>query len=203
MAVARALVAVEHTDPKTGEFTLRRWRGAWWKWERSRWAEREDRHVTADAYGFTEHATFIDDKGTSMVWAPNRYKIADLLDALAAITHLGETVHAPEWTSTTTMPPAAELVAVKNGLLHITTRELYPHDPRLFNLVSVPFAYDPDARAPGKWLEFLHELWAEDPDAIAALAQFFGYVAPATRPSTRSCSSSGRAAAVRAPSPEC
>src|SRR5262245_15050869 len=90
MAVARALVAAEHTETTTAESTLRRWRGGWWKWQRSRWVERDDRDVVADAYTFTEHATYLDDKDRLVAWAPNRYKIGDLLDALAAVTHLRE-----------------------------------------------------------------------------------------------------------------
>ena len=40
----------------------------------------------------------------------------------------------------------------------------------------MPFAYQPDAPAPARWLQFLHELWPNEPDAPRLLAEWFGYV---------------------------
>jgi putative DNA primase/helicase len=67
------------------------------------------------------------------------------------------------------------IVACENGLLRIQDRALLPHGPEFFNLVSVPFAYDPDASAP-TWERFLAQVWPDDPDTIAALQEWFGYV---------------------------
>ena len=57
-------------------------------------------------------------------WAPNRYKIADLVAALRAVTHLAETVEMPAWLDGLNHLPASQLVACANGLLGY----LYP-DP--------------------------------------------------------------------------
>lgn len=40
----------------------------------------------------------------------------------------------------------------------------------------MPFPYDPDAPAPRRWLEFLHQLWPNDEEPIEALRDWFGYV---------------------------
>ena len=111
----------------------------------------------------------------SSPWAPNRHKIADLLDALAAVCFLPETVQQPAWIDGPTHPDGV-IVACANGLLHVDTRTLLPHNPRFFNQTAVPFDYDPDALEPIRWLDFLDELWPDDPDSIAALQEFFGYV---------------------------
>jgi len=91
---------------------------------------------------------------------------------------------------------SSEVVACANGLLHIgpeslshprtyngvvrgpsrTSRKLLDLTPRFFNRVAVPFDWDPAAAAPARWLEFLGELWPEDPDSVFALQEFFGYV---------------------------
>jgi putative DNA primase/helicase len=42
--------------------------------------------------------------------------------------------------------------------------------------VSVPFAYDPAAPAPTKWLAFLGALWPDEPDAINVVGEWYGYV---------------------------
>jgi putative DNA primase/helicase len=68
------------------------------------------------------------------------------------------------------------LVAVRNGLLNIKTRELYPDTPLYFCTVSVPFEYDPSAPIPHRWLDFLGELWPDEPEAIDATGEWFGYV---------------------------
>jgi putative DNA primase/helicase len=50
------------------------------------------------------------------------------------------------------------------------------HTPAFFNVTSVPFPYEPAAGTPERWLAFLEELWPDDPDSIAALQEWFGYV---------------------------
>jgi putative DNA primase/helicase len=61
-------------------------------------------------------------------------------------------------------------------LLNVHTRELRPLTPGFFSLVSVPFPYDEDAPSPTASLEFLHQLWPDDEQAIEALRDWFGYV---------------------------
>jgi putative DNA primase/helicase len=177
MAVARRLVADRFLDD--GWLTLRRWRGGWWRWESSHWVELDDSVVRAAAYDFTEHAVFVDTSGRTpreRPWAPSRYRVADLLDALGAVTGLGAQVQPPSWLAPVDdAPPADELVAARNGLLHVATRRLFPHDPRLFNTVAVPFDFAPDAAPPTRWLAFLDELWPDDPDSVATLQEFAGY----------------------------
>jgi len=178
MAVARELVAAQYRDG--GHLLLRRWRGSWWQWSTTHWREVDEAQVRGAAYAFTEHAVWADTSKkipTREPWNPNRYKIADLLDTLGAITHLREDIRPPEWLlESAHLPLAAELVAVANGLLHVPSRTLYPHDPRLFNTVAVPFAYGPAIGEPVRWLQFLSDLWPDDIDSIAALQEFFGYV---------------------------
>lgn len=160
-----------------GQSTVRRWRGAYWTWVRTRWTEIEDQAMRKAVYDFTEDAVYIDPKGDEQPWAPTTRKVSDVLDALAAATHLPSTFHAPAWLSRPDgAPPARELVACQNGLLHVGTRRLADHDPRLLNLSAVPFAYDAAAPPPARWLTFLDELWPDDPESVSALQEFLGYV---------------------------
>ncbi|NJO55860.1 MAG: NTP-binding protein [Rhodospirillales bacterium] len=71
-------------------------------------------------------------------------------------------------------PPAVEILAVENGLLHTPSRTLLPHTPTFFNVNALPFAYEPTAACPG-WLSFLNSLWPDDPSSIATLQEWFGY----------------------------
>lgn len=176
MGVARELVAdYQYEDV----LTLRHWRGAWTRWERMCWVELEDRAVRSWLYGRLEHAQYWHDdpKGGPELkpWRPNRRKIADVLDALAAATHLSEAIDPPAWLDDSPIQ-AGEVVACTNGLLHVGTKKLDRLTPLYFNRVAVPFDWDPAAPPPNRWLGFLNQLWPDDADSSAALQQFFGYV---------------------------
>jgi putative DNA primase/helicase len=176
MTVARVLAGDRMHD---GELTIGHWRGTWMQWEHSRWTETEDRQVRAWLYRQLEHAGYLHltAAGDRQVraWAPNKRKIGDVADALAAITHLPERTDPPAWHGHGPQF-AGPVVACANGLLDVTTRQVHPHTPRFFNLVSIPFGYDPDAAEPTRWLKFLAEIWPGDADCVLALQEIFGYV---------------------------
>ncbi len=177
MAVARQFI--EDRFQRGEHVILRRWRGGWWSWHTSHWVEHDEARVRGWAYRYCENAEYTDTSGKNpktVSWSPTRYKVANLLEALAAIVHLPDDVHPPQAIASTIAVRASELVSVQNGLLHVPTRELHPHDAGLFNVVSVPFKYDPTIAVAPRWLAFLDELWPDDPDSIAALQEFFGYV---------------------------
>jgi putative DNA primase/helicase len=173
MEVARELVGDRYIGA-SGALTLRHWRGGWWEWRRARWVELEQRAMAAAAYRFTEHATYSTSKGEQVPWAPNRRKIGDLLDALAAVVYTPEDLSMPTWLDGTEYDGL--LVSCANGLLDVGSRELLGHTPWFFNATSVPFEYDPGADQPRRWLGFLSELWRDDSDSIAALQEWDGYV---------------------------
>jgi putative DNA primase/helicase len=171
MPVARKLMqARDFSDLPT----LKHWRDSWMRWEEAHWAEVEERTVRAELYEQLEQAKYMKPTGEAP-WEPNRYKINDVVDALRGITHLPQSYNPPCW-----LPGIAgtdaPVIAATNGLLNVHTRELRPLTPGFFNLVSVPFPYNPDAPKPTRWLEFLHQLWPDDEEAIDALQDWFGYV---------------------------
>jgi putative DNA primase/helicase len=169
MEVAR-IFAEQYTHDEAS--TLRNWRGGWWEWRTSHWHEIEARAVRSRLYTFTEHALY--QHGNAFAdWAPTRHRIANLLDALAAVCFLSDEHDQPSWLDDRA---AGSVVAVANGLLDVESRRLLPHTPLYFNQTAVPFAYDPTAPLPERWLRFLHELWSDEPDAIDVLAEWFGYV---------------------------
>src|SRR5262249_10762776 len=148
------------------------WRGGWWRWKTTHWAEVEDGAVRSILYRFTENAVYLEGKAPRP-WAPNRRKIVDLTDALAGICLLPNDVDQPSWLDGRTI---GTVVSVANGLLNVGSRSLIPHTPQYFNQTSVPFNFDSNAPEPRGWLNFLAELWPDEPDAINVLGEWFGYV---------------------------
>ncbi|WP_239150754.1 phage/plasmid primase, P4 family [Streptomyces sp. SID8111] len=188
MAVARKLApAWRDAD---GLLTRRYWRGTWMRWEGSYWREMDDQEVRAALYKKLEHAEYVaglDKHGQPAIkpWSPTKRKISDLMEAISAVTHLRPSVDAPEWitrdgmsrdsANSNTHGDDSPIVACTNGLLRVSDRELLPLTPGFFNLVSVPFDYDPEATAP-TWEKFLDGIWPDSPESIAALQEWFGYV---------------------------
>lgn len=72
-------------------------------------------------------------------------------------------------------PPASEIVAVLNGLLHVPTARLLEHTPRFFTHNRLAFRFDPLAPLPLRFLAVLERQFEDDPAAMAALAEWFGY----------------------------
>jgi putative DNA primase/helicase len=187
MAVARKLLPDWIED---GQLTLRHWRGTWMAWQRTHWSEIEERDVRSRLYRKLEHAEYVvtvnrfgHEFEDRRQWSPTKRKMADLLEAQAAIVHLSSDTNPPTWTATDRDQDHCDayaapglIVACSNGLLDVPTRQLLPHDPRFFNIVSVPFGYDANATEPKRWLEFLQSLWPNDPDIIDVLQEYFGYV---------------------------
>jgi putative DNA primase/helicase len=174
MAVARRLLT-DHTHACLT--TLRHWRAGWMRWESTHWIEIEERTIRAEAYGRLETARYLTRFG-ALPWLPNRRKIGDVIDAMLGIIHLPELVDPPccPDPGTATFRPDSPVVAGRNGLLDVSTRELRPLTPAFFNRVAVPFDYQPNAPIPARWLEFLAQLWPDDQDSIMSLQEFFGYV---------------------------
>jgi putative DNA primase/helicase len=170
MAVARVFVRECLVD---GALTLRHWRGGWWMWKRTHWIEVDEETTRAALYNFTDKAVCVNGMGIPVPWSPNRRKIIDLRDALAAVCVTPTDLDQPCWLDG--REPAA-MVSVANGLLEINLDRLVPHSPLYFNQTSVPFNYAATAPQPERWLEFLRELWPDEEEAIAALQQWFGYV---------------------------
>jgi putative DNA primase/helicase len=139
---AARMVAAECFQHEDGTPILRHWRGGWWEWRQSHWVETEPAAARAAIYEFTEDAFYATDKDIAP-WAPNRHKVANLLEALAAIVHLPEGAAQPAWIDGR---ESGVIVATANGLLDVGRRELLPHTPLFFNVTAVPFAYDPTRR---------------------------------------------------------
>ncbi|MGW2281989.1 DNA primase family protein [Streptomyces sp. NPDC001770] len=177
MAVARRVIPDWQTP--NGRLLCRRWRGSWMRWTGTCWREMDEQQMRAGLYKRLEYATYTtpgkDGQPEIRDWAPTKQKIGNLLDALGAITLLPTDVDAPNWIEDDATEDTSPIVACQNGLLRIRDRALLPHSPGFFNLVSVPYDYDPQATAPS-WERFLRQIWPDDEPAIRALQEWFGYV---------------------------
>lgn len=106
---------------------------------------------------------------------PHRRAVSDIEDALRSAVHLASAVSEPAWLDEYDGPPAGEYISMRNGLLHLPTRELIPHSAALFGTNGVDFDFIGEAGAPKLWLEFLSQIWPNDQPSIDALQEWCGY----------------------------
>jgi P4 family phage/plasmid primase-like protien len=108
-----------------------------------------------------------------------RSLVADVLQALTALTALDQESEPPFWIDPWPTDPApANVLVARNGLVDLTedTPRVLPHTPRLFATSILPYAYDPAAPTPNKWLKLLEDQWATDRESIDAIHEQFGYL---------------------------
>ena len=159
-----------------GLHTLLRWNGDWYEWTGTNWACLHKEalmsklwSITADAYS----VKVIDDEEIAVAWCPNRRKIAELMEAMAAQTYQGSSVNVGGWLDGRVT--SERYIACKNGLIRLSDLSVHPHTPAYFNTLALAFDYDKAAEAP-VWLGFLDSVWGEDPESRLALQQWFAYV---------------------------
>jgi len=166
--------------------TLLAWRGGWMQWQTVHWSELDAAHLRSEIYdtlGEVDYKHPIREKGVTVdyeirPWCPDKHKVANVLEAIAAIAHLSIGADPPSWIGVHSAAEisAEQVISCENGLLDLSTRTIHEHTPALFNVVSVPFAYDRDAPEPVAWFEFLTSLWPKDPDSVALLQEYVGYI---------------------------
>lgn len=157
------------------ERTLQHQQDTFYSWRCTRYVEETSEEMKALIYHFLSTALRPTEQGGTAPFDPNKSKVANVLEALAATTQISHELRAPAWLDgREDHPPASEIIACKNGLLHLPTQALLAHSPAFFGLNSLPFPYDPLAYEPEEWMTFLGQLWPNDQPSIDALQELFG-----------------------------
>jgi phage/plasmid-associated DNA primase len=114
-----------------------------------------------------------------------RHAVSDILHALRTVLYVRDSDDMPGWLkfAADRLPsfPATELVAVKNGLIHLPTvlagtHSIIPHTPEFWSVNSLDVAFEPDGPDPIEWLKSLRSQWGNDQQSIDTLAEIFGYL---------------------------
>lgn len=179
-AKATAPAAADALDPDAPLDAARRFRAEVHPtllWHQNEWLLYRGTHydvvepdkVKGDVYAF------LDRVGTV---PPKARAVADVLDALKGVALVERGTRSPPcWLEDDILdPPAGEILACRNGLLHLPSGMLMEPTPRFFTRNGLPYDYDPKAPKPQHWLGFLDEVWGNDPDQITLLQEMMGYL---------------------------
>jgi putative DNA primase/helicase len=170
---ARELVARNFTVD--GLRTLHRHRNAFWLSTGSYYLLADDEVIASKIWVLLENALRPAEKGPPIPFKPSRAKVGEVAAALTAVTQIDSQIEPPGWLTLKGGPPATELFACGNGLLHLPTGKLHPPSPDYFNLNASEAIFDPKAPKPKQWLGFLDQLFGDDRQAIELLQDWFGY----------------------------
>ena len=152
------------------------WNG-FYVWASTHYAELAEATINSHISKYLEKSQQPGPKGALPIpFNPTTKKIAEVRERLKEIRHLEPRQVAPPcWLDDKPHPPASEIMACRNGLLHLPTRKLLSKNTQFFNMNAVGFDYDPAAPAPERWLQFLNELWPGDTESPACLQEVYGY----------------------------
>lgn len=165
-----------------GVQTLRAWAGSYWKWLGGRYREL----TTADIRG--ELVRFL----SSRYSAIQGRDVSDILLNIHSQCLVLSTVQPPRWLDggdeiARTWNPV-DTFATKSHLINLSmlTRHepgaIVHASPAYFSMTAADYEFRPDAGPPRRWLQFLNELWPNDPQSIKLLQQWMGYLlTPDTR----------------------
>lgn len=173
LPVARRLVELLWTA-ESGCMTLRRWRGEWIAHTGTRWCTISREQLRQAVYVALEAATVAPDPEPAVLgapaepqgWNPTESRVDKVLDALTAAVLMPDSVE----------PDRSGRVAVSNGILDLATRTLTRHTPAHFSFTCLPYPYDCAPTEPVALLAFLRSLWPDDPDSIALIQEWLGYM---------------------------
>jgi putative DNA primase/helicase len=171
IAIARTFVEMRYAHAR--QRLLVHHADEWRSWSGSHYPIVDEATIRAQLWTFLEQAYRPVGGGVAEPLKPTSARVANVLDPMRAVCNLPASIAPPVWLRSSKIP-AREIIACANGLLHLPTRRLHPHDPAFFNVNAGDFDFDPDAACP-EWLIFLADLWPDDPEAIETLQDWFGY----------------------------
>ena len=148
---------------------LRYWNGEWYRWTGCAYRKISTDEIKKAVLAHLRKARL----------PVSRSTINAVLEMVRLATLVQDSA-APAWLSKRQPHPAEQIVAVKNGLLHLPSllkgrSTLLPHTPAFFTLNAVSYDYHKDAICP-QWERFLSEIRADDAESIRTLQEWFGYV---------------------------
>ena len=152
--------------------------GLFYRWDGSHYVAIEASEIRSELYQFLDAAQRWDVKNTQPTrFQPTANKVNDVMDGLRALANVPQAVEMPTWLdgAPEDAPAPHEIIAFRNGMLHLPTLTLWPHTPAFFTTNGLDFDLLASDLTPGEWLRFLDQLWPDDPQAISTLQEIFGY----------------------------
>ena len=111
--------------------TLVCWRGGWMVWRGGHWSEMAAAELRSTIYNILGNAAYTATmklKGEANTetrpWDPDKRKVANVMEAMAAIGHLSADIDPPAWIGlhSAAEAPATQMISCANGVLDLSTQ---------------------------------------------------------------------------------
>jgi putative DNA primase/helicase len=137
--------------------TLWRWGGVLFKWTGVHYVAVDKGEIHAECWEFLTRIN----GGSEKITIKNTNELVHAVTNL--ITLPMDDIKEGDWLDDGAPPwgKGERVIVCANGVLRLSDKKLFAHDPRLFTLNSLAAAYDPKAKCP-RWDQFLLELWPTD-----------------------------------------
>lgn len=174
-----ALMFLRWGFQQNGLRTLNHHLGMWYRWTGRSYTKVSREDINNRLYLFCEPARKekMTRRGVDLVpFHPDETKVNKIRHALESAVHIDDERTPPCWLgeSESPRPPPHELVACKNGLLHLPTGDWLGRRPDYFAHTALAVAYSPKAKPAEAWLRFLDQLWPDDAQSQQLLQEWFG-----------------------------
>ena len=187
--LAKLFLADQNTAPQSPDgLSLRFWHGQHWRWTGTRYELFPDEEIEATINAFIR-SVFIQhaqqgQAGAGKATATKQVKsalVSNVIQAIGGITLVPGTVEQPSWLDDGSNKRTKNCIALANGILDLDalmageSNVLFPHTPRWFSPICLPYSFDPSANCP-LWLACLDRVFECDQDRIRLLQQWTGYL---------------------------
>lgn len=178
--VTKTYLDLHHGDEKAR--TLARHQEVIYRWRNGVWKDWDKDKLAQHIYSWLMVCScIVRDKNGNEARAPvdaTMGLVKEVLGQVLLSIELPETDNAPFWRGDRTgRPDPRNQMILRNGIFDPVTKELHPHDPKLFAHNRVEASWDPKAQCP-QWVEFLSSIFHEDDayNQIRLLQEYFGYL---------------------------
>ena len=178
-----------------GVNTLLHWNGDWYRWDGVAYTAVADSEIKAeltrtikaefDQINRVERLRPVTDEQTEPARTPRVRKVTTALltntmQALKSQCFVTGKNSPPCWLDDEDRVPANEALVAQNGWVHVPSLidgkgALQRLTPNLFTTVALDYDIDVNAPEPRAWLQFLNQLFPDDPESIQLLQEWSGY----------------------------
>ena len=167
---------------------LRLWRDEWYTWKRNAYRKITEKELRAK-FSMSIREEFVrlnrlqqeiansDDKGPAEVKKVSMHLVSNVLQATSGMVVVGADTEPNTWLPT---HERKHYISMNNGILDVDAvladrdDHMLPNSPQWFSMVSLPYAFNPDAKCP-RWDAFLEHNLEMDPERIKILQEWAGY----------------------------
>lgn len=165
---------------------LRYWRQEWYKFNGRCYQPIPFAELQARVNGFIKSEfdrLFADNPNADFVRKVNRGLVSNVIAAIESILFLADQVEIGSWIEDEhgDMHTRRDYISMANGIFDLnaflarSNDYLLPHSPQWWSTISLPYAFDPTAQCP-RWQQFLQTNLESDPERIAILQEWAGYL---------------------------